>query len=143
MKLNKFLGILFLSLSVIIIILVVIWHGLKENNIMSTVIPKDNQKDYNSIVIHDYPTYFTTINKYQGEIKLKPEDFRDYDYILNFIPYQNNLKIKKSHVIVGEEITVIYKLNKPITDANEYVINLVKINKGIIKKELEINILYE
>ena len=109
MKLNKFLGILFLSLSIIIIILASIWNNLKNNNVMATVIPKDNQKDYSPVIIRDYTTYFNILNKYQGEIRLKPEDFRDYDYILNFIPYQENLKIKKTHVIVSEEITVISK----------------------------------
>ena len=134
--------------NVIIIILVIlvvigagalgIYVGKKNNNKTSIaegiVIPKDNDKDYSIKFITNKKDFDELSNKFNVQDKLDVNDFEKYDYIIDFIPYDNNLLIKDIDLVIsGNNVNLTYYTNKEVKNYDKYLVYVIPINKGTIK----------
>ena len=96
------------------------------------IIPNDNNK-HSSVLLTAY-TEYTDLLRDLGiarDVFLTSGNFDEYDYIVDYIYYEDDLKIEEINLNITDEGTIIeYIVNKEITDSDEMLIYFIRIDKG-------------
>ena len=96
------------------------------------IIPVED-REYESVLITSY-TEYTDLFRYLGISRnffLTAGDLDDNDYIIDYIYYDEDLKIEEINLeITDEGINIEYVVNKEVTDSDEMLIYFIKIDKG-------------
>lgn len=96
------------------------------------IIPVED-REYESVLITSY-TEYTDLLRDLGisrNVFLTAGDLDDNDYIIDYIYYDENLKIEEINLeITDEGINIEYVVNKEVTDSDEMLIYFIKIDKG-------------
>ena len=132
-----------LTITLTIILLIATWL-LKnnQNGIESVVIKQSNDISYEKEVIQDLSRYQEILNKYNIFGKLTNNDFKNNDYILDFIPYQKDLEIINIAVNIDNngDVLIKYETNlKKDENSEKILINFIPIQKGILKSDAKIS----
>lgn len=96
------------------------------------IIPVED-REYESVLITSY-TEYTDLLRDLGisrNVFLTAGDLDDNDYIIDYIYYDEDLKIEEINLeITNEGINIEYVVNKEVTDSDEMLIYFIKIDKG-------------
>ncbi len=96
------------------------------------IIPVED-REYESVLITSY-TEYTDLLRDLGisrNVFLTAGDLDDNDYIIDYIYYDEDLKIEEINLeITDEGINIEYVVNKEVTDSDEMLIYFIKIDKG-------------
>ena len=96
------------------------------------IIPVED-REYESVLITSY-TEYTDLLRDLGisrNVFLTAGDLDDNDYIIDYIYYDEDLKIEEINLeITDEGINIEYIVNKEVTDSDEMLIYFIKIDKG-------------
>lgn len=96
------------------------------------IIPVED-REYESVLITSY-TEYTDLLRDLGisrNVFLTAGDLDDNDYIIDYIYYDEDLKIEEINLeITDEGINIEYVINKEVTDSDEMLIYFIKIDKG-------------
>ena len=96
------------------------------------IIPVED-REYESVLITSY-TEYTDLLRDLGisrNVILTAGDLDDNDYIIDYIYYDEDLKIEEINLeITDEGINIEYVVNKEVTDSDEMLIYFIKIDKG-------------
>lgn len=139
MKKSKIIISLGLGITFLFILSVSVWAlEMHKNDIASALITKKNNLDYEPMIITNYEEYTSFLAKYRLWGKLKPRDFQNNDYIVDFVPYQKNLQILKITINLGEDITLNYVVNEKITNSPKLIVNVIPLEKNLVKDNREI-----
>ena len=96
------------------------------------IIPNDDNK-HSSVLLTAY-TEYTDLLRDLGiarDVFLTSGNFDEYDYIVDYIYYEDDLKIEEINLNITDEGTIIeYIVNKEITDSDEMLIYFIRIDKG-------------
>lgn len=96
------------------------------------IIPVED-REYESVLITSY-TEYTDLLRDLGisrNVFLTVGDLDDNDYIIDYIYYDEDLKIEEINLeITDEGINIEYVVNKEVTDSDEMLIYFIKIDKG-------------
>ena len=132
-----------LTITLTIILLIATWLlKINQNGIESVVINKDNNISYEKEVIKDIGKYQEILSKYNILGKLTSNDFENNDYILDFIPYEENLEIINIAINIDNagNVLIKYETDPPIGENKEKIlINFIPIQKGILESDTIIN----
>ena len=141
MKRRKIFIIILTIVVIIISGLLGIYFGNKNKKALSIadgiVISKEKNTIYGTKFITNLKQYEGFIKDYnlEGIINKDEVNFKVYDYIIDFIPYNNDLIIKDINVNVANEgIVLKYNLNKKISNDKQLLIYTIPVNKNTIKK---------
>ena len=137
---QKWILISFFIISITLVILLVIatWLTKKyDNNIESVVIVKDDNESYEKMVIRNYNDYQEVLTKYNILGKLRENDFTSNDYILDFIPYVEDMQIINIAININDNnISINYETKPKIINENEKIlINFIPIPKDMDNRE--------
>ena len=98
------------------------------------IIPVED-REYESVLITSY-TEYTDLLRDLGismNVFLTAGDLDDNDYIIDYIYYDEDLKIEEINLeITDEGINIEYVVNKEVTDSDEMLIYFIKIDKGYL-----------
>ena len=138
MKKRKIIVIILIILVIIIAGGLGIYVGSRNTENLSIaegiVINKENDQDYNVKFITNSEEYNDLINKFNLKNKLNINDLDTNDYIIDFLPYENDLIIKDIKLeIDSNKISLTYYLNKKINSNEQYLVYMIPIKKGTIK----------
>ena len=128
-----FLGILIL---LAITLIIATWLTFKNNNNIESVIvdSKINLANEN-LVLKNYEEYQAFLTKYDILGKLTNNNFTNYDYIIDVIPYENDLQIISININISNDFKIIYETNPKINpDGQKNLINFIPISKNTISK---------
>ena len=138
MKITKYhfiIGILII-LVVSIAAFLGIWIGngaQSFSTIAEGIIIPVEDREYESVLITSY-TEYTDLLRDLGisrNVFLTAGDLDDNDYIIDYIYYDEDLKIEEINLeITDEGINIEYVVNKEVTDSDEMLIYFIKIDKG-------------
>ena len=96
------------------------------------IIPVED-REYESVLTTSY-TEYTDLLRDLGisrNVFLTAGDLDDNDYIIDYIYYDEDLKIEEINLeITDEGINIEYVVNKEVTDSDEMLIYFIKIDKG-------------
>lgn len=135
MKTRNIIFIVSIIILITILIIVSFILNMHKTDIESAIIQKEDTMEYIPLFIGNYDEYNDILLKYHILGKLSNNDFYAQDYIVDFIPYQKNLKIINIDIQVSNKIKIIYKTNPQITNSNKLIINFIPIQKNIINNE--------
>lgn len=153
MKINKYhylTGILVI-IVILIFALLGVWLGSKDKGyrtIAEGIVITNSKEEYNSTMLSTYPEYTDLLNVFgiAQDVFLTAGDFTDNDYIVDYIYYDNDLKIEQINLdITNEGIIINYEVNKNIDSSDEILIYFIPIEKGTIsnykfaKREFKVN----
>ena len=96
------------------------------------IIPKDDA-EHESVLLTAYADYTELLNDLgiAKDVFLTSGNFDDNDYIVDYIYYEDDLKINQINLNITDEGTVIeYEVNKEVTDSDEILIYFIPIEKG-------------
>lgn len=141
MKSRKIITIIITIIVILIAASLGIYFGKKSRKTYSIadgiVISKEQGINYDTKFITNLNQYETFTKNYKLEKVAKKEnmDFKLYDYIIDFIPYNSNLIIKDINLDVANEGVILkYNLNKKINDKEQLLIYTIPVKKNTIKK---------
>ena len=153
MKVTKYHFII--SILIIAVISIAAFLGIWLGNgakwyrtIAEGIIIRDDNKEHESEVLTAYTEYTDLLSDLgiSRDVFLTAGNFDDYDYIVDYIYYDEDLKIEEISLQITEEGTVIeYEVNKEVTDSDEILIYFIRIDKGQIsdyqfaRREFKVN----
>ncbi len=131
-KYNLFLTII--GILIIILVIFTLYVATHRASELEGIIVNREDRTYENEVLKTYSEYLTFLDKYSALGKLDEDDFIEYDYLIDIIPYAENMTIKKINVIINDDIIRIeYDINKQLKDDSEKVlINFIPIEKNNI-----------
>ncbi len=110
----------------------------QTNTIDGIVVNIGNNTDYTSKMLREYEEYQDLLKKHDISIEKKKmltkKDFKKYDYIIDYIPYDNDLKMTKSinvEVLEGG-VEITYYLNHEVKTEDKLLLYLIPIPKNEI-----------
>ena len=127
-----------ISITLVILLVIATWLTKKyDNNIESVVIVKDDNESYEKMVIRNYNDYQEVLTKYNILGKLRENDFTSNDYILDFIPYVEDMQIINIAININDNnISINYETKPKIINENEKIlINFIPIPKDMDNRE--------
>lgn len=133
-----------LTIIVIIISAFLGWYFAQKpqedkEKIDGIVVNVQNNIDYSSKMITSYEEYQELLNTHKVNVTkdklLTKKDFNKSDYIIDYIPYDKDLKITKSidvQVLEGG-VEITYYLNHEVKTEDQLLLYLIPIPKDSIK----------
>ncbi len=93
--------------------------------------------NYNTRLITTYSEYETIVNEngivINNKAKLEEKDFKKHDFIVDFIPYDNTLKVNDINLnISGNDVTIDYNVNKEVRSDTQLLVYFIPLKKGQI-----------
>lgn len=112
-----------------------IWIGLGDKRyrtIADGIIIKNDDKEHESIMLTAYTEYTDLLDELgiARDVFLTNGDFDDYDYIIDYIYYEDDLKINEINLEITDEGVIIgYDANKEVKESDELLIYFIRIEK--------------
>ena len=129
-------------LAIIITILIAIFLGVNfgklgydYETIADGIIIENKFDNYDSMLIKNYDEYIELLKKYKinEQVFLTNGDLEENDYIVDFINYDNTLKIYNINLeFTDNGINLEYEINKEINNNSKKLIYFIPINKNSI-----------
>ena len=93
--------------------------------------------NYNTRLITTYSEYETIVIEngivINNKAKLEEKDFKKHDFIVDFIPYDNTLKVNDINLnISGNDVTIDYNVNKEVRSDTQLLVYFIPLKKGQI-----------
>ena len=139
MKITKY----HVLIGVLVIIIVAvsaflgIWLGSRESNDYETmaegIIIENNGEEYESTMLSAYTEYTDLLSDLgiSEDVFLTSGDFEQFDYIVDYIYYEDDLEIDEINLNITDEGTIIeYVVNKEITNSDKILIYFIRLDKG-------------
>lgn len=143
MKLNKYH--ILLGIIVVVVLAIAAFLGIILGNIgisrnyktiAEGIIIEKKDEDYTSVLITNYDDYIKFLKKYNinERVFLTAGDLEKNDYIIDFILYDENLKIENIDLEIADMgINLTYFVNKNVTNSNKILIYFIPLSdKGLI-----------
>lgn len=97
-----------------------------------------NGVDYNPRLIKTLEEYETIVKdnnlNLSDKDKLTAKDFKNNDFIVDFIPYSKGLEVSDININLSDEgVTLNYQVNMDVKDNTQLIIYFIPITKGQIK----------
>ncbi len=95
------------------------------------IIPNDDE-EHESVLLESYVEYTELLSNLgiARDVFLTSGNFDDHDYIVDYIYYEDDLKINEINLNITDEGTIIqYEVNKEIEDSPEILIYFIPIEK--------------
>lgn len=136
-----------LKISIITIVFIIIISSIcigiylaKEDNnetyqIANGIILKKSNNSYESKIIKTYIEYTELLQKYEVNdiVLFTNNSFEDKDYIVDFIDYEDQLKINDIDVLIEDDgINLIYHVNKKVNSDQNYLMYFIPIDKDTL-----------
>lgn len=96
------------------------------------VIDEDNGEKV-SALITTYTEYTDLLNEYDVNdvVLLTNNSFDDYDYIVDYMYYEDGLDITDIDIEATDDgLIITYEVNKEVTESDEYLMYFIPIEKG-------------
>lgn len=112
-----------------------VWIGLGNNGyrtIADGIIIKDDDKEHESIMLTAYTEYTDLLDDLgiARDVFLTNGDFDEYDYIIDYIYYEDDLKINEINLEITDDGVIIgYDANKEVEESDELLIYFIRIEK--------------
>ena len=112
-----------------------VWLGLggrTYRTIADGIIIKDDEEEHESVMLTAYTEYTDLLDELgiARDVFLTNGDFDDYDYIIDYIYYEDDLKINEINLEVTDDGVIIeYDANKEVTESDELLIYFIRIEK--------------
>lgn len=141
MKITKYhvlVGIIVLTV-VFLAALLGIWigRGVKGyRTIAEGIIIKNDDNSHDSELLKAYSEYTDLLSDLgiAKDVFLTAGDFNEKDYIVDYIYYEEGLKIKEINLDITEAGTIIeYEVNKKVEDSDEILIYFIQIEKDSLR----------
>ena len=135
MKNNKY-NVFLTIIGVLIVVLVIftIYVATHRASELEGIIIFKEDIEYENEVLKTYDEYVTFLDKYSALGKLDEDDFVKYDYLIDYIPYVENMTIKSINVVINDDyINITYDVNKEIDNESlKLLISFIPIEKNNI-----------
>ena len=137
MKITKYHWIAGLLVLVIVVLAGLLGFFIGNRNlgyrtIADGIVIADDGESHESVMLTAYTEYTDLLNDLgiAKDVFLTAGDFDDYDYIIDYIYYEDDLVIDKINLDITDDGVVIeYIVNKEITESNELLIYFIRIEK--------------
>ncbi len=112
-----------------------VWLGLggrTYRTIADGIIIEDDGEEHESVMLTAYAEYTDLLDELgiARDVFLTNGDFDDYDYIIDYIYYEDDLKINEINLEVTDDGVIIeYDANKEVTESDELLIYFIRIEK--------------
>lgn len=112
-----------------------VWIGLGDKGyrtIADGIIIKNDNEEHESIMLTAYTEYTDLLDELgiARDVFLTNGDFDDYDYIIDYIYYEDDLKINEINLEITDEGVIIgYDANKEVKESDELLIYFIRIEK--------------
>ena len=112
-----------------------VWIGLGDKvyrTIADGIIIKNDNEEHESIMLTAYTEYTDLLDELgiARDVFLTNGDFDDYDYIIDYIYYEDDLKINEINLEITDEGVIIgYDANKEVKESDELLIYFIRIEK--------------
>lgn len=112
-----------------------VWLGLGNKTyrtIADGIIIQDDGKKHESVLLTAYTEYTDLLSELgiARDVFLTSGDFDDYDYIIDYIYYKDNLKIDEINLELTDDGVIIeYVVNEEVKTSDELLIYFIRIEK--------------
>ena len=140
---NIFLTII--GLLIVVLVIFTIYVATHRASELEGIIIYKEDITYEDEVLRTYDEYSAFLNKYSALGKLNEKDFIKYDYLIDYIPYVEDMTIKSINVVINDNyINITYDVNKKIdNDTAKLLISFIPIEKNNIDELPEINQIFK
>jgi len=117
----------------------------KMDEIEGIIIVKENNQLYETFLIKTYEEYQNILNKHNALGKISKEDFNEFDYIVDYVPYIKDMQILDISVNVKdlEELDIVYDLSVEVKDTDKLLVNFIQVPKNRISGISSVNKSYK
>ena len=112
-----------------------VWIGLggrTYRTIADGIIIQDDEEEHESIMLTAYTEYTDLLSDLgiARDVFLTSGDFDEYDYIIDYIYYEDDLEIEEINLELTDDGVIIeYVSNKEVTVSDELLIYFIRIEK--------------
>ncbi len=139
MKITKYH--LLIGVLIIVVISIAAFLGIWIGNgakwyrtIAEGIIIRNDNKEHESVLLRAYTEYTDLLQELgiSKDVFLTSGNFDDYDYIVDYIYYDDDLVIEEINLDVTDEGTIIqYEVNKELTESDELLIYFIRVDNDI------------
>lgn len=93
-------------------------------------------------LLTNYEDYTKLMDEYEvsNYVILTNGSFDENDYLVDFVKYKSDLKIKGINLDISDiGIKIVYSVNKEVKRGNKYLMYFIPIEKGLIQETKEIS----
>lgn len=136
-KYHVFIGIAVLAV-VFLAALLGVWigrGGKGYRTIAEGIIIKNTGEEHDSKLLRAYTEYTDLLSDLgiAKDVFLTAGDFKEKDYIIDYIYYEEGLKIEEINLDITDKGTIIeYEVNKKVEDSDEILIYFIPIEKDTL-----------
>lgn len=94
------------------------------------------------MLLTNYEDYTKLMEEYEvsNYVILTNGSFDENDYLVDFVKYKSDLKIKGINLDISDiGIKIVYSVNKEVKRGNKYLMYFIPIEKGLIQETKEIS----
>ncbi len=137
-KLYLIFGILIL---LTISLIIATWVTMKNsNNIETVIVDQEINFPNENLVLKNYEEYQAFLTKYNILGKMTNKNFEEYDYIVDIIPYENDMQIISININISNNFKIIYETSPKVKEESQKrLINFIPISKNTISNLKEID----
>ncbi len=135
-KYNLIVGLLVIIVVIVAGLAGIYFGGGFKPKVIANGIVLNKNDDYVSTFIKTYDEYVNLLDKYNitNVVLLTNNDFNDYDYLVDFINYKDDLDIKNIDIFIEDDgITLTYTVNKRIDDSKKMLMYFIPVNKDSLE----------
>lgn len=131
---------IFIGVIIVILLIGAVLIGIvinKEKNkdkvVANGIVLKKEDKEYEGQLVKNYDEYYDLLKSYNVSdvILLTNNDFTDYDYIVDYLEYEEGLEITDINITDDIDGLIIeYYANKEVKNSDKYLMYFIPVEKG-------------